>query len=271
MKIKANDPASIKYVNSTRIEKAKMINPASIEYDNPARLENVELICHAVKNGGRTLKKLQKMIYFTQYTGHKVGHYELGYHGVISHWTANILGVAVDLGVISRRREHNMWIYDITKDGNKFLKRMSDNTFNTENTYDTDNTKSLFAYTGKMDPLYGMLAASIDYLQKNNTGIKMGEIEKKLSYTTRSTGGFDEALIKLENIKSIIKTGELLPHKWKYHAGDNKFAVCNACRLIKHELKTETCYFHPNGSEIIIKKGNESSLPICEHVRDYKK
>ena len=239
--------------------KTKQISQASIEYGNPAEIEKVGLICLAVKNGGKTLKKLQKMIYFTQYTGHEISDYMSGYNGPASNWTANLVNVAVDIGAIDRTEEFKIWHYSITEKGTKFLKRLSKN--------HDDKTKLLFEYLGNMDHTIEMLAASIDYIQKNDKGIKKAEIKKKMSYITRLTGGFDEALVKLENIRSIIKTGELLPHEWKYHAGDNKFALCKACRMIKHELKTETCYFHPDGSEITIKKGNETSLPKCEQVK----
>lgn len=251
-----------------------MCKPTSIEMSNPARIDDVYLACLVIKEAGDaiTLHRLQKMLYFTQHLGYDTGFWEKGYRGVISHWVANIINIAVDFGAVSKKHEQrSAYTYSITKKGKLFLTAFS-KSYSKENIQRDERLKTLINYLVDLNETELMLVSSIDYLKCNNKKITQNEIKTKLSYITRITGGIEDAFMRLDNITSLMKTGNLLPHVWKLHNNADKFAICVNCKLVKHVLKAKICYFHPNGTEYtttnIYAKSKLKSLvlPACDSI-----
>ena len=168
-------------------------------------INNVGLLCMAIdgsKDGriiGRT--KFQKMIYFCQYLDWDIKDYKLHYYGPFSFTFANTVKTAEDAKWIEQSKT-SPYTFSLTHIGETLVKKFEKIICDSKK---TQKTRKLAAYLSDWTKEELELAATIDFVNKNNLDLdRAGLLEKvhmiKANYSSVSISHAYDKWIKLKKI-----------------------------------------------------------------------
>jgi len=173
-------------------------------------ISTIGVTCLAINSGenntieGRT--RLQKMIYFSKYLGWDVGEYKLHYYGPFSFSLADTVKTAKNNKIINEDSPKiGPYSYTLTEPGNRFLKTFVDEICDQKK---IERTKGLFEYLSSWSKEQLELAATIDYVEKNNPGITKTNLITKVSTIKEnfSDSSIQNAYNKWIDLKKMIKS-----------------------------------------------------------------
>ncbi len=171
-------------------------------------VDDIGLLCLTIDAGenhqiiGRT--KLQKMVYFCQYLGWDIRDYKLHYYGPFSFGLADIVNTAENLKLI-HQGDASPYMFDITDDGNEFLDKFVTKVCDVAK---VNKTRNLIQFLSSWTKEELELAATIDFVSKNNPGITRTKLIDKVGNIKENFSSVDitDAHSKWLDLKKYLRT-----------------------------------------------------------------